>query len=83
MYIVHEYQTDTDGNTIVVEPCQKRSDLNEALSVFFSTCSFAAISSVPYHTVILNYHNGNQIEFRMFEHLPEETETEPEVIDNG
>ena len=76
MYIIHEYQTDMNGNTTIVEPAPKREDVDEALSVFFLTCSYAAVSKIPYHTVILNYHNGNQIKIEVFEHIPESSSEE-------
>ena len=71
MYIINEYQTDLENHTAVVTPATEAENKN-ALSVFYSRCASAAVSSVPYHTVTLEYHNGNVIESRMFEHLPEE-----------
>lgn len=73
MYIIHEYQTDLNGNTAVVPPTTKAT-LNEAKSVYHSILAAAAISSVPYHTAMICYHNGNLIEAECFEHLPEEAE---------
>lgn len=74
MYIIHEYQTDMNGNTAIVPPTT-RATLNEAKSVYHQILASAAISSVPYHTAMICYHNGNLIEAECFEHLPD---SEPE-----
>lgn len=77
MYIVHEYQTDINGNTACLPPITK-STLNEAKSTYHMILASAAVSSVPYHTAMICYHNGNLIETECFEHLPE---PEPESVE--
>ena len=79
MYIILEFQTDLSGNTSVTTPIQTRENYNEAMSVYHSILASAAISSVPYHTATVMYHNGNQIIKEVYEHLPEPTpESDPE-----
>lgn len=72
MYIIHEYQTNTEGVTAVVPPVTKTKQA-EAYNGYYTSCAAAAISSVPYHTVMLCYHNGNVIESKMFEHIEQES----------
>lgn len=72
MYIIHEYQTNAEGVTVIVPPVPKATEA-EAYNAFYTVCAAAAISSVPYHTAMLCYHNGNVIESKMFDHLPDET----------
>ena len=73
MYIINEYQTDKNGNTAIVPPIT-RATLNEAKSVFHQILAAAAVSSVPYHTAMICYHNGNVIAVECFEHIePEES----------
>lgn len=73
MYIIHEYQTNTEGVTAVVPPLTKRTEA-QAYNGYYTACAAASISAVPYHTVMLCYHNGNVIESKMFEHIePEES----------
>lgn len=79
MYIIHEYQTNKTGVTAVVPPVTKNT-IDEAYNAYYTACAASAISSVPYHTVMLCYHNGNVIESKMFEHLPQPVEEE---INNG
>ena len=81
MYIIHEYQTNASGVTAVVPPVTKATS-EEAYNAYYTILASAAISSVPYHTAMLCYHNGNVIESKMFEHL-QESEPENEVIENG
>ena len=71
MYIIHEYQTNAEGVTSVVPPVTKATEA-EAYNAFYTICAAASISAVPYHTAVLCYHNGNMIESKMFEHLPDE-----------
>ena len=73
MYIINEYQTDLNNHTAIVTPATE-ADAKNALSVFYTRCASAAVSAVPYHTVTLEYHNGNQIKCELFEHLPEPAE---------
>lgn len=73
MFIIHEYQTDKNGNTAIVPPIT-RPTLNEAKSVYHQILAAAAVSSVPYHTAMICYHNGNVVASECFEHIePEES----------
>lgn len=76
MFIVLEFQTSAEGNTAVVPPVTYET-LNEAKSKYHLILSAAAVSSVPYHTAAIMYHNGNLIESECFEHLPEPIPEEP------
>ena len=74
MYIILEFQT-TGGTTAIVPPVQKDT-LEKAQQAFYSTCSYAAVSSVEQHVVVLMFCNGNVIEKNEFRHL-----AEPEPIE--
>ncbi len=78
MFIILEMQTDLEGNTTVVQPVQTRNTWNEAASIYHSLLAYAAISSVPYHSVTLLHYSGDVRAYEMFTHLPEpEPEVEP------
>lgn len=78
MFIIHETQM-LDENTLVpVEPAVVRADYNEAMSVFYSKMSFAAISTVPVHSVYVENEFGVQIESGFFDHR--EKPEEPNVV---
>lgn len=81
MYIIHEYQTNASGVTVIVPPVAKATEA-EAYNAFYTICAAASISSVPCHTAMLCYHNGNVLESKVFERL-QESEPENEVIENG
>ncbi len=72
MYIIQEIQT-TGDQTALVTP-ETRTDLNEALSVFHQKASYAAVSAVETHTVMLHDHRGDVMEKLVFDH----SEPEPE-----
>ena len=77
MFIVLEFQTNQEGQTAMVPPATYET-LNEAKSKYHSILSAAAVSTVPYHTAAIMYHNGNLIDAECFEHIPEpEPEEEP------
>ena len=59
-YIIHEYQTDDQGNTAIVTP-EQRDDYYEAESVFYLKMSAAAISTLAKHTVELETNEGQQL----------------------
>lgn len=59
-YIVNEYQTDEQGNTIIVPP-EQRDDYYDAESVFYYKMSFAAVSTKAKHTVQMIDNEGNQL----------------------
>lgn len=82
-YIVLEQQT-TGDVTAVVPPDPATSDLNAALSSFFSKASYAAISQVEIHTISLITDDGRLVRpSECFRHLPVNTpqETEPEELE--
>ena len=66
MFIIQELQT-TGNQTALVTPVT-RDSLNEALSVFHQKASYAAISEVPVHTVMLHDERGDVIEKLVFDH---------------
>ena len=68
MYIILEFQTDANGDTAMT-PAIMKKDEKEAYSSFHSTASYAAISSVPRHTVVLLEDNGFEKERASFDHL--------------
>lgn len=74
MYIIQEIQT-TNGVAALL-PAVTKNDKNEADSAYFSTLSFAAVSSVNVHTVIMYDEHGNVLRRDFYEHFPE---PEPEV----
>lgn len=74
MYIIHETQM-LDENTLVpVEPAVVKADYNEAMSVYHSKMSFAAISTVPVHSVYVKNEFGADIESGFYDHRPHPTE---------
>lgn len=72
MYIIQELQT-TNGQTALVTPATE-SDLNQAKSTFHQRASYAAISQVEVHTVMLHDERGDVIDKIVFDHTPEPTE---------
>ena len=68
MYIVLEFQTSEEGDVSIVPPASYSTE-EEALSVFYSKCSFAVASSVAYHTVMIVYQNGNVLDSKCFDHV--------------
>lgn len=69
MYIIQEIQT-TNGVTALL-PAVTKNDKNEADSAYFSTLSFAAVSSINVHTVIMYDEHGNVLRRDFYEHFPE------------
>lgn len=59
-YIIQEYQTDAQGNTLIVTP-EQRNDYFEAESVFYYKLSFAATSDLDKHTVKMENNEGETI----------------------
>lgn len=53
MYIVLEIQKFSESSIAVPTPIYTNEDANQAESEFHRLCSIAAISSVPYHSVML------------------------------
>ena len=74
MYSIIEQQT-TGEQTAVVQPIPTRADINEAQSVFFSTCALACVSSVPIHSVTLLREDGSVVKRECFRHEQEQEAT--------
>ena len=77
MYIVIEMQT-TTGSTAVISTAY--SDINIAQQAFYSTCSFAVVSSVPVHTVMLVSETGRVIKCECFSHPEDKPEPDTEEV---
>lgn len=71
MYIILEFQTQKDGAVAIVPPVQK-SDYFEAQQAFLQTASYAAVSTVPKHSVLLINEEGVQYDSKIFKHSGEE-----------
>ena len=60
MYIIQEMQTDANGNVAFVPPVSKATRM-EAESEYHIKAGYAAISSVPVHTVMCYTEEGFQV----------------------
>ena len=69
MYIIQEIQT-TNGVAALL-PAVTKNDKNEADSAYFSTLSFAAVSSINVHTVLMYDEHGNVLRREYYEHAGE------------
>lgn len=67
MYIILECQTAGDGTVAVVPPVT-RADWFEAQSTFHTAVSYAAISALPKHSVILTDEEGNVFDKKCYYH---------------
>ena len=76
MYIVIEMQT--SASTAVLTTAY--SDINIAQQAFYSTCSFAVVSSIPVHTVMLVSETGRVIKCECFSHRVEAPQPNPEEV---
>lgn len=72
-YIIIETQT-TNGVTAVVTPVVKTS-YNEAEQEYHSKLSFAAVSTVPLHSVTMLTERGNIVKYECYDH------SEPEPVE--
>lgn len=66
MYIIQEIQT-SEGQTALL-PAITQADWNEAISVFHQKASYAAISSVEIHTIMVYDEWGHIVETINFTH---------------
>ena len=57
MYHIIEIQT-TGNSSVIVTPIPSAADLNEAESIYHQKMSYAAISSIPVHSVVLLNEEG-------------------------
>ena len=71
-YIIIETQTN-NGVTAVVPPVVK-SNYNEAEQQYHAMLSFAAVSTVPLHTVTMLTERGNIVKHECYVHEAEEPE---------
>ena len=67
MYILIEMQTE-NGSTALL-PALTYTDRNQAESAFYQKLSYAAVSEVDVHTVILMDEHGNTLKREFYEHL--------------
>lgn len=66
MYIILEMQT--NGGQTAIVPAVTKATLNEALAAFYQAASFAAVSAVEVHTIMLFDQRGDLIEKLVFDH---------------
>ena len=69
MFILLEIQTENQSTALL--PALTYSDRNQAESAFYQKLSYAAISEVDIHTVILLDEHGNTIKREFYEHITE------------
>lgn len=69
MFIIQEIQT-TNGQTALT-PAVVKPTREEADSVFYSLLSYAAISTVGIHAVVMFDEHGNVLNVGRYEHLAE------------
>ena len=74
MYIVQELQVAQDGTVAFVPPTQ-HATRNEADQAYYYAVSFAAVSTVPRHTIIMYNDEGNILSSHSYLH---EVNSEPE-----
>lgn len=68
MYIVLEVQKQLDGTGVVVTPIPTFASKEEAESCWHNKLSYACISQVPIHTVILQDDDANVIRRETYLH---------------
>lgn len=71
-YIIIEQQT-TNGVTAVVTPVVK-TNYNEAEQEYHYKLSFAAVSTVPLHSVTMLTERGSLVKYEAYTHEEEPTE---------
>lgn len=67
MYIVQEIQT--NGTSTALVPAKTFTDRREAESAYHLALSYAAVSEVEVHTVILYDEHGNVLQKEFYEHM--------------
>ena len=70
MYYIFEIQEQIDGTGMVVTPINTSNNRQEAMSMYHSTLSYAAISSVYRHTVAVLDGSGQYIARETYIHNP-------------
>lgn len=71
MYYILEIQQAQDGTPANI--VKTASSKNEALSTYYGTLAFAAISEVYIHTVVVMDAHGQYLAKESFTHKPEES----------
>ena len=66
MFIIQELQT--NGNNTSLVPAVTKVSENEADSAYYTALSYAAVSNVPIHAVILYDDHGNVLKSAYYEH---------------
>lgn len=74
-WFILEIQTDADGNAAFLPPVLKETE-NAAWSAYYSTLSFAIMSSVFSHTVMLCTTDGRVLDSKNYVHYT----PAPEVV---
>ena len=67
MYIVQELQVQTNGTVTFVPPTQ-HATREEADHAYYYAVSFAAVSDVPRHTVLMYNEEGNILTAHSYSH---------------
>jgi len=67
----HIIEIQTAGNSsVIVTPIPVTADKNEAESIYHQKMSYAAVSSVPIHSVVLLQDDGTVVMNGSYEHEP-------------
>ena len=73
MYHIIEIQT-TNNNSVIVTPIPSSENKYEADSIFHQKMSYAAISQVPIHTVVMINEEGILMRSGSYNHTEEQQE---------
>lgn len=68
MYFVIELQKAANGNCSILTYHEDSWSFQQAQSVFYGKCQYAAISALPAHTVMMIDVDGNVYETKTFNH---------------
>lgn len=77
MFIIQEIQTDANNNVAFLPQVVKATQA-EAESEYYIKLGYAAISSVPVHSVIMYTHEGFPLMHGVYKHEVQPTPVEPE-----
>lgn len=70
MYAIVEMQT--NGNTMIVSPVITKETRDEAEQAFHQVASFAAVSNVELHTVVMLNAQGERMKKETYSHKADE-----------
>ena len=76
MYYIIEIQEQQDGTGTIVTPIKTSENTNDAFSKYHGTLTFAAISNVYRHTVMILDGSGQYLARETYTHVPVEPELE-------